>query len=147
MTPFIKYLADDGSEHRTADAAIAHERLCANVAEIMALLPALPDDPRCKFANGNGYIQHDAQNVQRVRNALLGLANQLKPHDWLQKSMADPAIHASWAGRLLDEEYPRPLSRAWYRFHCIDSEWREWGQPYYANNTPTDAKQLHQINA
>ena len=38
-----------------------------------------------------------------------------------------------------------PLERAWGRIACIDKQFREWGQQYFANN-PSEGKQVR-LNA
>jgi hypothetical protein len=148
MKPIIKYRADDGSEHDNEAQAIERDKLCAEVAEVMGLLPAKPNDTGCRFANGHGYIQHDPATALRVRHAILTIAARLCNHELIAQAIADPVgVHASWPGRIISESCPHPVWVAWERFSCMDAQWREWGQPYYANNTPTDPERLRQINA
>lgn len=133
MEEIRKYRADDGAEFNNEGACIAHEALCAEINEIMATLPKRPKDDACKFSNGHGYLQHTAEKFWPARDALLRIGNRLFPHKWFDQALADHTVHASWAGRLIDET-SRPLARAWHRMMCVDKELREWGQPYYANN-------------
>lgn len=139
MQRITKFKADDGAEFDTEAKCIEYEALAAEVAEVVSILPARPDDDGCQFSNGSGYLQHDAAQLKKARDALLriGMRYMTNP-PWFQQTR-DGEAHPSWAGRLMDE-CPRPLSRAWYRFQCCDIQGREWGQPYYANH-PDEATQ------
>lgn len=67
--------------------------------------------------------------------AIVDLAWRETGHGVFQHPAAD--IHPfSVAGRVLDSG---PLSRAWWRFMCIDEQWREWEQPYFARNPNPEA--------
>jgi hypothetical protein len=139
MKQITKYAAADGAEFTSADACIAYEALVAEIAEIMRTLPARPRDDGCRFSNGHGCIQHDPAQLAVVRVALLRIGlryvgDHPNSPKWLQQSIDDPTVHPGWAGRLMDDAAPRPLSAAWYRFMCIDGQGREWGQPYYADH-------------
>jgi hypothetical protein len=50
-------------------------------------------------------------------------------------------MHPSWAGRLIGEMSQKCVWQAWRRFECMTGDWREYGQPYYANN-PGAAKDV-----
>lgn len=131
MQTITKYVADDGSEHTTADDAIKRDALCVQVDAIMSTLPARPNDTGCNFSNGHGYFQHDADRAATVRYALLTLAKKHIAHRWIDESIANPDVDSSWAGRIISEG-PTPIYQAWVRIQCMDKQWREWGQPYYA---------------
>lgn len=145
MQAIQKFLAEDGAEFNTEAACVEHEALCAEVAEIMATLPKRPSDDRCRFSNGEGYLQHTEAQFLAARAALLRIGNRLYPHKWFDQALTDLTVHASWCGRLIDET-SRPLARAWQRVMCTDSKLREWGQPYYANN-PDKAEGQHEVAA
>lgn len=145
MQAIQKYRADDGAEFAAEVDCIAHEALCAEVTEIMATLPKRPSDEGCRFSNGHGYLQHTPEKFWPARDALLRVAKRLIPHKWIDQALVDKTVHASWAGRLIDET-SRPLARAWYRLMCIDKDLREWGQPYYANNPDrVDPENRHEL--
>ena len=143
MQAIQKYRADDGAEFKDDISCIAYEALCAEVAEIMATLPKRPSDDGCQFSNGHGYLQHNADKFLAARAALLRVGARLYPHKWFDQALADPTVHPSWCGRLIDET-SRPLVAAWHRVMCIDAKFREWGQPYYANN-PEAAHGQHEV--
>jgi hypothetical protein len=146
MQAIQKFKADDGAEFRTEAECISYEALCAEVAEIMATLPAQPKDDGCRFSNGDGYLQHEPANLERARISILKIGQRfIKEPPWLQQTIDTPAgCHPSWAGRLIGDACPRPVNDAWYRFQCIDKQNREWGQPYYANN-PNEAHGQHEV--
>ena len=145
MKTIQKFMADDGAEFVFEADCVAHEALCAEVAEIMATLPKRPNDDGCRFSNGHGYLQHDPAKFWPARDALLRMAHRLYPHKWFEQALADRTVHASWAGRLIIEA-SRPLDRAWHRISCVDADLREWGQPFYANNSdkvaPDDLREV-----
>lgn len=143
MKTLTKYQADDGTEFANEADCITHESLCAEVDALMNLLPQKPDLPGCAFENGGGYIQHDEATFLAVRKGLLEIANRISPHKWFDQSIADPDIDPSWAGRIIGECCP-PVERAWRRIGCIDTRFREWGQPYYRTH-PHKAEQI-QLN-
>jgi hypothetical protein len=133
MKTIKKFQADDGTEFTKESDCIAHEALCAEIDEIMRKLPNRPDDSGCKFSNGYGFLQHDPKTFWAVRDELLRIGNRLIPHKWFDQALEDRTAHPSWVGRLIGES-SRPLDRAWSRIMCVDSNLREWGQPFYANN-------------
>jgi hypothetical protein len=133
MKTITKYVANDGSEHTATDACLKRDVLCAAVDSVMSLIPPRFDDKGCNYSNGHGYWQHDADRAATVRHGLLTLAKEHIPHRWIDESLADPSVDSSWAGRIISEG-PEPIYTAWCRIQCMDKQWREWGQTYYANN-------------
>lgn len=129
VTKYV-YVADDGREFSTESACADYESLCHDVSLIMTLLPEKPD------LECNQYIQHNEPVFMLVRLRLLNLAKRYTDLRWVQESIDDPKIHSSWAGRAIDECGIPPLNSAWGRIMCTDKLFREWNQPYYANNTP-----------
>lgn len=131
MKAVQRYKAEDGTEFATADEAIRRDQLLADIA--FALLP-IGEQPERGFSNGEGYIQHEAEAVLRVKSELVRLARRELRGDFPILRVPPAEIHNhSFMGRLLDE-CSRPLYRAWWRLMCIDEQHREWGQPYFALN-------------
>lgn len=143
MKSITKYVANDGTEFNTKADCLRHEALIVEIDEIMSDLPELPKEDGCSFANGSGYIQHKAVTFFMVRERLLKIAKRFTDHKWIDQSIESPrTTHASWAGRIIDECCPRPLSRAWHRIYCTNVQsLREYGQPYYADHE-NEAKQV-----
>ena len=105
-----KFRADDGTEFNTEAECDSHEALCADVATILATLNPRPNNSG--FNNGGGYVQQSAESFGAAHAALLIVANR--------------CING----------HPRPevVSKAWLRIMCTDKNFREWGQPYFANH-------------
>jgi len=139
-----KYEATDGAQFDNMQDCIAHEDLCKEIDSIMSTLPVRPNNPHnCDFENGHGYVQHKAEVFYDVREKLLNIANRIYKHKWFDQSIKDKSVHPGWAGRIIGET-SRPLSKAWYRIMCTDKKFREWGQPYYADN-PEQASSQQEI--
>ena len=143
MEKIIKYKADDGLEFTDKSRCTEHEDNCLMAANIMLDLPNIPEGS--DFSNGCGYIQHDKDCLLAVRNELLEFFKRYSDHKWIQETI-DKGFdaHASYVSRIIGESAPSPISKHWYRFECIDYQFREWGQPYYANN-PEEGEQI-QLN-
>lgn len=132
METITKFKAIDGKEFTDKQECIKYELLIDRVNSIMNTLPKRPDS--CDFSNGSGYLQHNEITLRNTKISLLTICKEYIDHKWIQQSIDDDTIHPSWVGRLLDDYGIRPLNHAWYRFQCIDSKYREWGQPYFASN-------------
>ena len=133
MKVITKYQAFDGVEFLDSGKCEAHESNCTISDGIFSLLPATPDS--CDFTNGGGYIQHVESDLLKVRNKFLEFVKRYSDHKWIQETIDNGFdVHPSYAGRIIDECTPQSISKLWYRFMCIDSNFREWGQPYYATN-------------
>jgi len=142
MQIITKYQAFDGREFFYADECRKYENFAERVSLLMKPLGELPDLPACGFANGGGYVQHDGDTFLKVRNALLEIAKEQITHTWLQESIDNGMdVHSSYAGHIISGYGNRYLSSAWHRIACTDNQFREWGQPYYADN-PSKAKQV-----
>jgi len=137
MKEIAKYKSEDGEEFIIKRECLQHEANCQEIYSIMQQLPERFTDNDCSYANGMGYIQHERENILKVRNQVLEFFKRYTDHKWIQETI-DKGFEAdsSWAGRVIEEVAPRTIYKHWYRFGCIDSDIREWGQPYYANNTP-----------
>lgn len=133
MKTIKKYEANDGTEFNSEAACMRHEALCTEIDEVMSSLPRRPKDNDCSFANGHGYIQHDAETFWAVRDALLRIGRRLSKHNWIDTALADRTVHPSWCARLFDD-ISSPLANAWSRILCTDNDLREWGQPFFAYN-------------
>lgn len=135
MEIITKYKAVDGSEFNTENQCLDYECLIRKVDNIMKDLPPLPKDEGCEFTNGGGYVQHDKICLRKVKINLLEEIKKHINHKWVQQTIDDENVHPSYVSRLIDDCGIRPLSKAWDRFNCIDELAREWGQPYFANNS------------
>ena len=137
------YIANDGTEFHTSDMCRQHEPDCQTIEKIMAQLPKRPDT--VKFANGEGYIQHNEQTIINVRLALLVIAETYikspykKQNDYDQSYISaakkNPSKQLEWAHHIIICLLcPRNLKNASYRMSCTNNDIREYGQPFYATN-------------
>jgi hypothetical protein len=133
METITKFKAIDGKEFTSEIECLKYELLIKRVDEIMALLPKIPKDDGCNFANGGGYIQHEKTTLRNAQIQLLEICKEYIDHKWIQQTI-DETVHSSYVGRLLGDYGIRPLENAWYRFSCVDKQYREWGQLYFATN-------------
>lgn len=134
MKQITKYKAVDGKEFLTEKECLDYEALIERVNTIMSGLKPLPKDEGCDFANGYSFVQQSKAAFKLVK---LNLLNEIKKHinhKWVEQTMEDDDMHLLYVGRLVGDYDINPLSKALYRLMCIDKEYREWGQPYFANN-------------
>lgn len=81
------------------------------------------------------YIQHIPEEVEKAQKEFLEICSQVLNTDYYTKGK----VHRQGiVGRYLDDCGIKELYQTWGRFRCIDEEYREWTQPYYANNTNPD---------
>jgi hypothetical protein len=140
------YVADDRTRFDDEDECREYDKDIARIADVMAPLGPVPDDPGCHFANDGDYIQHDPAVVRAVKAALIEAGEkqlgwwydkQRDMHGITREKLLD--VGYDWFSRFLDGSHPA-LERAWHRLGCIDAMGREFGQPYYARNPKPDAK-------
>ena len=140
MTTITKFKAIDGKEFDTEKECVEYENLIETVKTIMSKLKEKPNS--CDFSNGSGYIQQNQSDLKIVKIQLLELCKKYIDHKWIQQTIDDDTVHLSYAGRLISEySNLRPIDFAWSRLMCVDSQFREWGQPYFATH-PEEAKQV-----
>lgn len=132
VTEVTVYQAIDGSKHSTRVAAQAIEEEIFAVQNAMLCLGSKPDGT--DFANGDGYITHSESDVLLAKKQLIDLSRKYL-QSWMDRQTGNLIdYHPSWFGRLLDGSGSTALNRAWSRMDCMDEQFREWGQPYFAEN-------------
>lgn len=133
MVEVKRYIAEDGREFKEAIKCLEYEAKIRVITAIMSALPLEPSD--MYFLNGHGYVQHDKQTLLKVESELRTfLPDEFKDIEIIGNSL-----------RYLDSFSDSPLYKAIQRFCCIDSNSREWGQPFYALH-PDEARSLFCIN-
>lgn len=133
MKQITMYEANDGSKYAHSLDAIKRDGLLLEIKEIEDLLPPNPIDKGCRFANGEGYLSVDKDNFESAKRMLIALAETETGQEFngnLRGMM----------GRYLDDGRS-PLYRVLLRLECVDSQYRMWGQPYFANNPTTGIQQ------
>ena len=106
MKPLTVYVADDGARFDTAAAALERDALIEECQAATTFLRHTPTDDGCAFANGGGFLQQPTGSRQRLLTFLEA-----------------KGVHRDSNG---------PLGLLLYRLHCIDTQDREWGQPFFA---------------
>ena len=124
MKTITRYLAQDGSVFDTEKKCREYESLCKKVKKIMKPLGKLPLDKGCKFANGEGYIQHNPSVIEVAKSQLLALGKEYL-HIKEERSFG-------FAGRCFDDYGVSAINDAHNRLSCCDENGREWGQQYFA---------------
>lgn len=88
--------------------------------------------------NGGNFIQHDAASVvdflAATHRALVLSGHIEEAQMWLSNPKG-------LVGRFLDDSN-NPARDLYWRYQRIDSQHREWGQPYFANNPNPEAVAL-----
>lgn len=135
MKTVTKYEANDGKLFDYQIDASAHDDYLKQVDVVAAMLPPRPDDG-CKFESGGGYLQHAAETVREFKRSVLLLAANNRPDSKFVEWAKNPdEVHGiSIIGRYIDDGCDRYIGRLWHRVCCMDSQCREWGQPYFALN-------------
>jgi len=121
-------VADDGSRFDTEAACIEYEALCRKVREAIS-----PLGPELEITSMS-YWQHNPEDVKQAWENFYDickteLGGSIK---WLHQKSAHEVHPASYLGRVLSESGKKCLSDAGYRFHTIDTEGREFDQPFWA---------------
>ncbi len=144
MKTITKYQSTDGSEWNAPEQAIARDKMEAEVNEALGCLIKPPAEP-----NWEGFVQQDASDVLECKTMLFQIANQegvlkwwiddqLTKHGKTERQLIED-VHPSWFGRMLDGGHG-PLGRGYGRMACIDKQYRQWNQPFYAANPVEGAK-------
>lgn len=126
------HIADDGSRFESRERCEAYEHVAQQVWGIMA------HHMNAKPTKESQYTQQAASAVISAQRALVLLwisvakPNPIDKH--IEHARDTNQLAALGAmGRYLDDGEWHPIRRAWFRLACIDRQWREWTQPYYAH--------------
>ena len=135
MQTVIKFKAVDGKLFDNEKDCIAHEKMIEDVKAAMSFLKPTPSDT--DFKNGGGFVQQCKEVVSKAMVRIVEIAGIEKRPEFIN----DPfACRHGVIGRIIDDSRNNHLWTAWIRFMCMDSQYREWGQPYYARN-PEEGEQ------
>jgi hypothetical protein len=130
MKKIVKYVTADGAEFNFPNDGLLHDQNCLLAWKVMAKLALRPTG--ADFEGGRGYVQHDTNKVETVRDLFLGFCVRYSDDiRGLLEETLSPAILAPHANRLLKRHLPDSIFKHWARFECIDTAGREWVVPYY----------------
>jgi hypothetical protein len=78
------------------------------------------------------YIQHIPKIVEKAQKEFLELCVEIGvlPNKYLEGKVHRQGI----VGRFLDDCGKKEIYSTWYRFMCIDDNYKEWEQPYYTHH-------------
>lgn len=118
--------------------------------KIFSQLPPMIDDfvidsEHHTFSTGQFYIQHIPEILEKAQREFLELCYQITEN----KIYLSEKVHRQGiVGRYLDDSGIKILYHNWHRFMCIDEQYREWGQPYFAinQNEQEKAKDKQSLN-
>lgn len=137
MKAITVYEAVDGSRWETEHEADDRDLHCARLAEISQLIKPVPNTT--DFRNGHGYVQQDANCVRAFKTALLieaGYGNEHIRNLMRQVGPEHLAPRGVVARYLDDNPLQADIRDLWRRLKCIDDDFREWGQVYFAVHPP-----------
>jgi hypothetical protein len=143
VNKITKYEAIDGRLFNCEQECKDWDSHILEVRAIIDLLAPLPEEKGCNFSNGDGYVQQKKPIVEHAIRAIVRIAKTdlgVNKKDFLENPFG---YRHSIIGRYIDDGGDLHLYRAWSRFMCMDDQFREWGQPYYASH-PHEGKQ-HEI--
>jgi hypothetical protein len=125
-----------GASFGDLDKAIEYKGKHDLATSINEMLPRAVDKGS-DYTNGGGYVQQRAEAVELYKDALGEAIKKYAGEDLAQKFMENPT--SAYVSRMLNETDPL-LADLQNRLHCMDSNLREWGQPYFASH-PSQGKQ------
>lgn len=145
------YIAKDGARFTTESLCREYEEECEKARKVMSLLGPKVKEPNgqsCGFGNGEYFRQHDPVKVFRFRVALIDalrcgpLKRAMMEREAKNPSTDWKTAHPSWFVGQLDGAYSGPWYDLASRLCNIDSQGREWGQPYFTRNPNPKAKAI-----
>lgn len=134
-----------GREFKKREDAIKSEKKNGGIKKLFSFWRKHKDDGNCRFANGEWCYQRSDVDYLRFVDALIKAVNDYEP--WIAEKYEEYGglkrehIGGGYIiGRFLDDG-----SSELYDYYCLVSNickvcYREWGQPYYANNCNHNAK-------
>lgn len=125
------YESYDGWEFDSKTECLKHEKKAREYDDALGSLPKRPT--HTAFINGGGFIQHDPADWTLARKKILVIFK--RDHKFDTKGLEDGTQHRSWVDKyIFNDTMDYLLMPAWTRFICTDSQFREWGSTYYAEN-------------
>lgn len=133
MKAITKYVSNDGREFMDEQSCLKHEALKLRIKEIISQLYDIPDNTG--FSNGSGYVQQNKYVVEKVKNEIIDLIKENSNDKEYQKTIElhrNSKPRLGWISYCLSDN--SPFNNCWHRLMCMDDDFKEWGQPYFAMN-------------
>ena len=100
--------------------------------EVMSILPIALNETNANRKYLIPFVNHIPSDVEKTQSEFLKICADVLGGDiWISPHKAH---HQGYIGRYLDHSGNTTLYRGWYRFMCIDENYCEWLEPYYAIN-------------
>lgn len=136
------FQSDDGTLYKTETEARKNDTKTKEVDAICKLIGGHEPVPCCGFTNGDGYFQLSSESVAKFDAEFEKLVRKYQP--WIAEDMDKAKAKISptngFVARCISDSDGALWGICSIRM-CIDSSFRRWGQPYYANN-PSQAKNV-----
>lgn len=133
------YISEDGLKFLDREACLGHEATVLFRRRINAIMDPLGDRPddRENFSNGRAFVQRHGPTAMRCARLLMLLAKERGESELV--ALVDGIDNETLWSRRWDiqgerwlEALGQEVMRAWTRLRCIDDQFREWDQPYFA---------------
>lgn len=132
METIQKYKSFCGKIFDSQEECLRYEKLSYKAKDVL-LKFQIPDNIR--LGNGDGYIQRTKEDYLYLEKKLVELSNKyFKPKEKFTG-------FSYYLGRVIDDSNTSCLNQITHKLMCIDDQYREWDQPYYAAN-PDKGKQI-----
>ena len=132
------YETEDGTLFESFEKAQQQSYLLKEVKKLIELIGGFPNDSGCQFINGGGYYQLSCKAVEEFDSKAIAIIKKSEP--WIFKGalekegLSNETLMKSYGvGRCLCDSDSVLYTLVSIR-NCIDSKYRRWGQPYFANN-------------
>lgn len=132
MKEVKQYQSEDGELFNSELDCINYENLISAIEGIDSRLPKLPKKDNSNFSNGEDYLQHDSEIIKKAMIDLLKISDISKEY-WNEPEFLNSPFDCRFGiiGRIIGDS-DSPIHSLWFRFMCMDDNYREYGQPYYA---------------
>ena len=128
MKEVTRFEAFDGETFDTKLECSTHEKRENAIKKTMSELASRPKDSN--FSNGDGYVQQDRVKVEKAMIEIVKISGIEQSPEFRKNPFA--CRHGIIGRYLCDGADSGSCYSAWGRFMCMDEEYREWGQPYFA---------------
>lgn len=134
MKKVTKFEADDGTVFDTDKKCKLYEAVIMKLKKMFSVLPPLPKNDGCRFANGTGWIQHDSKVFNDLCNKFYKLACQVCPY--IKKNKFEMHTYGFW--RCLNDAETENADLLYDLGQRIlntnRQSYREYGQGYYVEH-------------
>lgn len=142
MKTVTRYQAFDGREFVDADECRKYELVSEQALLAVKPLGEKPELPYCGFEDGEGFVQHAREVVDQAKHDLAVVARLVFGDKYVDQFVANGMnVRKGILGRMISESGYHSLREAWGRIECIDEQFREWGQIFYALH-PDEGREL-----